>query len=215
LKKLAVLGAAVALSVMTAPLAYAADDPANCADAITALQRADSDHRAAVAADEALADAVAAGERLEDAQDERDDAQLGVAPLATEASAKDRRDEVRRLLELEEDDPGFPTGEARAALEREETRLNRYIEAEQDLTRAKSDADADVVALRRKADDTNAAALKTALDDARTDFNRICIDEDDPTDDVTTTPATPAPAPDVDVTVVTPRGGVATGGGPA
>jgi hypothetical protein len=211
-KKTLVPAAALALSLMTVGVGLAqAEEPANCADAITTLQRADSDHRAAVAADDKLADAVDADERLKEAQDARDDAQRNVAPIDTVTAARTERDKQQAIV-----DNRASTGAERRAAEEEVAALNIYIRAEQDLTRAKNDADdVNVVDARREADKTNAGDLKKALDEARADFNRICINKDDPTDDVTTTPATPAPAPDVHVTVVAPRGGVNTGGGPA
>jgi chromosome segregation ATPase len=232
LKKIVVPAAALALSLMTvgAGLAQAAE-PANCADAITALQRADSDHRAAVAADDKAAAAEKAVDDLERAEDRLADAERDLAAARdTLTRAKDRLADLKKPGDGPDDnttqEPGETIGseqqiaDAQSAVDAAEDKVddltvvrNDRLEERNDAVDLENDGDADD--LQDEADKTDAAALKKAVDEARDDFNRICIDEDDPTDDVTTTPATPTPAPDVDVTVVTPRGGVATGGGPA
>jgi hypothetical protein len=213
-KKIAVAGAVLAGLVMTvgASVAYA-EEPANCADAITTLQRADADHRAAVDADNKAAAAEKADDAVDRARDRLADAQL------------DLDDANRRLNDVKADaiDSTGPDGATisdaeQSLIDTAQDRANDAKGVRDDRQEELNDAidlenDADADALQDEADKTDAAALKKALDDARADFNRICIDEDDPTDDVTTTPVTPAPAPEI--TVVVPQGGVSTGGGPA
>jgi hypothetical protein len=227
-KKIVVPAAALALSLMTVGVGLAqAEEPANCADAITALQRADSDHRAAVAADDKAAAAKKADDDLGRAEDRLAAAERDLAAARDELARANTRLAGVKADAVATDSPGGATvtaaeqtliDDAQAAVATAQDRVDDLTVVRNDRKAERDDAvdlenDADADALQDEADKTNAADLKKALDAARDDFNRICIDADDPTDDVTTTPATPAPAPEV--TVVVPNGGVNTGGGPA
>lgn len=221
MKKILVPAAAVTLCLMTVGVGLAqAEEPANCADAITALQRADADHRAAVVADEKAAAAEKADDDLERADDRLADAERDLASarddLAQKQTRLDELDGADNVVPSADDSPGAV--DAKAARDEAQDEVEDLTVVRNDRKSERDDAadlenDADASALQDEADKTDAAALKRAVDAARDDFNRICINEDDPTDDVTTTPATPAPTPEV--TVVIPNGGVNTGGGPA
>lgn len=214
MKKILVPAAALTLCLMTVGVGLAqAEEPANCADAITALQRADADHRAAVVADEKAAAAEKADDDLERAEGRLADAERDLG------AANDRLTQAQaRIDDAEPPLTGQALADATAARDDAKEDRDDARRVRDDRLNERDDArdlaeDTDAAALQDEADKTDAGVLKKAVDAARDDFNRICINEDDPTDDVTTTPATPAPAPEV--TVVIPNGGVNTGGGPA
>lgn len=161
MRKTLVPAAVLALFVMTAPTALAQDGPVDCAAAVTALNAADVAHRDAVAADEKHA----AGK---EADDELVRAENRLAKAQAELDAAIAADNAAGATE---DSPATVSAKALVATRTDEVNRAR-VEAD------KTDADE----LRRKANRTDAAALKTALDEAREDFDRIC-------GGVTTTPA--------------------------
>jgi len=193
LKKTLVPIAVLALSVLTAPVAFA-QEPSDCAAATIALQTAKTDHDKAVAADKRLADAVADDQAVERAEREVrqafrrvDGFVIGVHDVP---SGRAIMNEIEDLLKRPEANPG---GQDRRTLERKREVLRDYLRANDRLEDARRKADrTDVRALRRIADRTDADALKKVLDAAQDDVNRLC-------GGATTTPSpTPEPEDDID-----------------
>jgi hypothetical protein len=181
-KKTLVLAAALALSLAGAPAAFAQDsEPADCAAAVTALNAADVAHR----------DAADADDKFQTAKDADDDLKRAERLLAEaeEALEKTNNDARHDNPETAEDESTV-TAEEQRSIDAAEALVNtRTAERDEALVKAnKTDADE----LRRKANKTDAAELKKALDEARKDFDRLC-------GGVTTTPPTPAPAPEEDL----------------
>jgi hypothetical protein len=225
MKRFALVGSLVlTTSVVLAPIAMAQEDP-TCAEAITALQRADTDHRAAVEADEKADEAEKADDELTRAEERLADAQSaaqakGVArEHQTEQSADRLRGERDELREVE--DRSVAQDQRLAEIDERLPLIDAVLDARDEFDLAREAAEeTDERALRDEAEKTDADELERALEDARDDFNGVCINgEDDPTTTPapTTSPA-PAPEPAKDITSqvgTVPSGGVDTGGGPA
>jgi hypothetical protein len=233
-KTVLALGAALVLSVVTAPAALAQEEPADCGAATVALQTAKSEHDKAVADDN----------KAEAAKD---------ADRAFDRADRDLRQAQARLDRAEKAIADVPIGQqpTQDQLDERDSARKAVDQATRERDRARDKADKENAdQLQRKADRTDAAELKKRLDAAQDDVNRLC-------GGVTTTPTTPPVADDVDcgevsddeaqrilnadksdphrldvdgdgiacedevnvtpptVNVVVPSGGVATGGGPA
>lgn len=189
--------AASALLTTGVGVAQAAE-PADCGEAITVMNAADVAHRDAVAADEKAAAALDADRELLRAEHRLADAKAAVeAAIAADNEAG-----------LTEDSPATVSAKA----------LERTRQAEADKARVEADR-TDARELGREARKTDADELKKALDDAKADFDRLCINnkpdnpEPEPADPA---PADPAPTPqdddDFSQVGVVPQGGVQTGG---
>jgi hypothetical protein len=203
-KTVFVAAVVLASAVMTAPVALAQEEPADCAAAVTALNAADAAHRDAVDADRKLADAEDgdqalkdARRNLKDAEGKRDTAQAEVTRWEAELA----RLNEPRVSEEAAKNPAEPrkngTPEQIAAAEKALDEANKTLRNRQDrvndlvkaVERAEKGAKPEVTELRRKANQTDAGELQKALDAARDDFNRLC-------DGVTTTPPPADEAPD-------------------
>jgi hypothetical protein len=221
----AVVAAAVLVAIPSG-IAVAAEnaEPANCADAVSELTEADRLHDEAVAADKAVVDAEATDQAFEDAKSKQQDANKDrQVALDTLNQAKER---VTALLdEAGQPLPGTDEKVLKAARAAQKVAQDDFDDADKafkDARDARDDAKTeadkvDVIDARKTANETDAAAALTRLDDARDDFNRLCTEgEDDPTDNndsnVVEDTDSASNAPTV---VVTPQGGVNTGGGPA
>jgi len=170
-KTVLALGAAVALSVLTAPAAFA-QEPADCGAANVALQTAKTDHDKAVADDEKAQKAEDADRDLRRAEDRL---------VAAER-------ELQRAIAADNSANPPLTEDS----ERTKIAKKRVAEATDDRADAQKKADKENAAqLQRKADRTDVAELQKRLDAAQADVNRLC-------GGVTTTPSTPVPDDDVD-----------------
>lgn len=179
-KTVLAIGAAVALSVLTAPAAFA-QEPADCGAANVALQTAKTELDKAKADDEKA-------EKAKDADD------------AFDRADRDLRRADRRLIaakaaieNLGEDgkDPVDGTEAEKAELKSAQKDLDQATK-ERDRARKQADKE-NADQLQRKADRTDAAELQKRLDAAQEDVNRLC-------GGVTTTPTTPTtPADPSDV----------------
>lgn len=176
MKRVLITGAATtALLFAGAPMAFAQDaEPADCAAATVALNKAQASHDSAVAADKAFADAKAADEALADAEREAAEAlravqQYPVHGVTDERSAREIRDEIRRLLE------NNTSNETVDVLERKLELVNAYIQASERLEDAADEAEkADVGPLRIEAEKTDVGETRAALNAAQDDVNRLC-----------------------------------------
>jgi hypothetical protein len=266
-KTVLALGAALALSVMTAPTAYAQVGEPSCAEAQLAFQRAQAALDEAVAADEAAADAKAADEELARAEraleDAREAALSGGVPTANQTAADAARLRAD-LARLEEIPVGDRTTEQQARIDDIKDRLpliEAVVSAEARVATARTEAGkTDADRLQDVADETDAKALADARETARKAADKACgvptttpppdpaeldcddfplsdgrtaqdvLDEnqDDPhqldedgdlvaceADDPAAGGSNQDDDPGTSGDVVTPSGGVATGGGPA
>jgi hypothetical protein len=176
MKKLALTaGAVLALSVLTAPAAFAAE-PADCGSATAALTTAQNEHR----------DAVADDEKAEKAKD---------ADRDFDRADRELRDAQRRLERAEDaianPDPGGVDGTAEERRELDSAqKAVRQATDERDRARKQADKE-NADQLQRKADRTDADELKKAVDEAQDDVNRLC-------GGVTTTPPADDDPADVD-----------------
>lgn len=173
MKKTLVPIAVLALSVLTAPVAFA-QEPADCAAATVALQTAKTDHDKAVADDKKAEEARDADRAFERADRDFE-------------RAKKRLDNARAaVVPDEKDDPAEEIAELRSA-------EKNFDQASKERDRARTKADkTNADQLQRVADRTDAAALKKVLDEAQDDVNRLC-------GGATTTPSpTPEPEDDID-----------------
>lgn len=229
MKKTAVTAAVLAMFVMTAPVAWAQDDDPTCDEAKTAV--ADLEKRlAAAAADESVKerDAVeAAKQAVKDARVARDAAQKahddGGTPTPDEVAALQAAKDALTARKAE-----LVKAEAKLAADGPKV---AGLRAQVELAIAARDK-ACAPATTTPAPQPDPAELDCGdfpLADGRTAQQVLDADQDDPhqldedgdlvaceaDDPAANPPATPAPAPDVNVEVVVPQGGVATGGGPA
>lgn len=171
MKKLALTaGAVLALSVLTAPAAFAAE-PADCGAATAALTTAQNEHRDAVADDEKA-------EKAKDADRDFDRADRDFD------RAKKRLDDA--LKANDDNQNNTPEQDAEIA-----SAQKNFDQATRERDRARDKADKENAdQLQRAADRTDADELKKAVDEAQDDVNRLC-------GGVTTTPPADDPA-DVD-----------------
>ena len=168
-------GALLAGLAVGLPAVASADEPADCAAAVTALNAAFSAHKDAVDADDKAAAAKDADQKLEDAQKEHSAAKANVAPISTRKGAQDAVDLIDKQL------ADNPSDLEKKVLNSKRKDLVRFIEADKGLEQATKDAGSDAVALQNKADKTDAKALLVDLNKARADFNRLCVGQPDPT----------------------------------
>src|SRR5690606_7592950 len=182
-------------------VALAEEKPADCGAAITAMNRADEAHRAAVEADEKAAAAEAADKAAEDAEKAleaaRDAAVAAGAPSNTHTQGK--LDALREELEglPEKDTPTDADRVRRAELEEKIPLIAAVIEADKAHADAKADADrTNAAALRAEAEKTDADELKKALDEAKEDFDRLCIKTGEKTEPTNVPAPTTPPADD-------------------
>jgi hypothetical protein len=180
MNKTVVSAAIAALFVVGAPVAYAAE-PGDCGAATAALTTAQSE----------LRDAVDADEKAQKAKDADRDFDRADRELR---QAQNRLDRAKAAIADLGDDPLHP--EPADGTPAEQRELKSAQDAVDDATkerdRARKQADKEnTTELQRKADRTDADALKREVDDAQDDVNRLC-------GGVTTTPAPEPPAVDLD-----------------
>jgi hypothetical protein len=220
-KKIAVLGAALTALLVTAPAAWAQnDDKPSCAVAQLAFTDAQHALDEAVAADEAAAAAKSDDEDLARAERAltaaREAALSGGVPTENQTSA-DAAKLRAELAELEDIPVAERTTAQQVRIDEIKKRLpliDAVVTAQARLTAARTEAErTDADRLQDVADETDADELRTARDKARQAADLACgrTSVDDPDDE----PDNDDDDADDQDDVATPRGGVATGGGPA
>lgn len=201
MKRIAIaVGAVLALSLATAPLALASDRP-TCDEA-----------KKLVVAAQTRVDNRAAQERVEEL------AELNAAKVARNA-AQVAVDQAKAALDASPDDAALKAAlkSAQDALAAAKDRVDRAQKA----LDTDSDRLAELRVLLKVATQDKDKACDDGKDDdgkdkdKNKDDDKDKDDKDKDDDKVTTTPPTTVVLPDVHREVVTPRGGVATGGGPA
>lgn len=183
MKKTLVPIAVLALSLLTAPVAFA-QEPTDCGAATSALTSAQSAHSDAVADDEKAKTAKDADDAFDDA--DRELRQANNRLQRAEDAIADRGP-VNGDRASQEPADGTPA-------EKKELKSAKQAvkDATEERNKARTKADKeDANQLQRKADRTDADELKKAVDEAQDDVNRLC-------GGVTTTPPADDDPADVD-----------------